>query len=257
MKTTTDPNNDEILVPVKEALDVYYRKWLEGVTQDDMIIALRKFRVKASDLEKYSSCFMNYCRYKVQFESNETLAKYNHALQIPLTAERRGAFVQMAQAGLSIAKISKVMAIPVMTIYDYWFVIDPGLRMEIETAADILDAKITMSLSKRAVGYKVKNKSVTTTKGTGADGRDVDLVVESVTERDVPADINAIKLWLINRTPERFSLDGSVNRSDNRGKIMEYIEDELHGRLPGADLDDEPEVDADQLEASEKEDSDV
>ncbi len=223
MRTEEDINTPGVKVPKKEVLESYYKEWLQG--KSDVQIA-EAIGVGEYEIQKYSSCFMNYCRYKVQFETRDTLAKYGKALQIPLTDERRKELIDLIKHGVSIAKASRILNIPIITIYDYWYIIDPMLRIEVETAVDAVDAKITKALAKRAMGYKVKNRSTTTTEGQGADGP-INMIVTSVVERDVPADVNAAKFWLINRTPEKFTLDGNVNRSENKGRIIEFLDQEL------------------------------
>lgn len=212
-----------IPVPGRKMLERYYQCWLEGM--DSRAIA-EKMGIKEEHLRAYEANYMAYCRYTVQFESKENLDKYQHALQIPLTAERREQLIDLIKHGVSIGKASRILNIPIITIYDYWYVVDPTLRVEIETAIDSLDAKVMKALAKRAIGYKVKNKTVTRTSGRGADGP-IDMTVESETTRDVPADINAAKFWLINRTPDKFTLDGNANRSGSKGAIMEFINAEI------------------------------
>lgn len=219
----TEEHIPGIKVPTKELLSKYYAEWLMG--KDDVQIA-ESLGVDVADIQRYASSFMNYCRYAVQFESKEILLKYNHALEIPLTPERRKKFIDLVKHGVSIAKASRILNVPVITIYDYWYVIDPMLRVEIETAVDELDAKVIKSLAKRAVGYKVKNKTTTTTSGTSERGP-ISMTVVSEVERDVPADVNAAKFWLINRSPDKFTLDGNANKSENKGRILEYIDGEI------------------------------
>ena len=74
----------------------------------------------------------------------------------------------------------------------------------IETKA-ILDAKVEMSLFRRAVGYPVTKIEVTT-----EDGFETKRVVKT---EDLAPDVQACRLWLMNRDPEHWRDKQEVEHS--------------------------------------------
>jgi hypothetical protein len=205
-------------------LEKYYELWLEGKELSDI---QKQLELDDKTFNDYTPAFLNYCRHHLKHNIRDNLSGAD-APDVPqLTPERRAKFIEYVSLGLSYDKVSKIMNIPLITIMDFWFKENPDFKAEAEYAIDLLDAEITMSLVKRAKGFKTQSKTTTTVEGNNEKG-EVKTTTTSETEKEFAGDVGAQKFWLINKQSDHFSVDGEVNRKGNKGKILEAI-DELIG----------------------------
>lgn len=204
-------------------LDKYYDLWLAG---EDSRSIQAKLEMNDNKFNDYTSLFLHHCRVKSGMAAREALHNGEVPAIIELTSERRKKFLEYVSLGLGYDKASSMMAVPLVTVLDYWFVEDPTFKIEAQHAVDQLNADITLSLASRAKGLKSESKTVTVVEGEDLDGKHKSTTT-STTTRFIAGDVNAQKFWLINRCPDAFSLDGTVNRKSNKGAILDAIESML------------------------------
>ena len=203
----------------KLLLEQYYDLWRKGETAFSI---KRELKLDDEDFKDGQPEFLYYCRCreKEAFRKGCAEGTYSH---LSLTAERREDFLDHLGSGLNVSEACLVMGVPLPTLYDVWYVKDPDLKYMAENIAMLQNAKIKKSLFKRAQGRTYLSRSRTRTTGQGAEGR-IDMTVESVVEKEVEPDVNAIKLWLINRDPDNWSESGAKGSRGNMGTIMDAIE---------------------------------
>ena len=201
----------------------YYSLWKEGKTLAEIKEGLG---IGEPAFKKLQPDFLVYCRHRVKHDTIEKLRAGLVPDSVPLTSENRAKFLKYAEVGMALDKISNMIDVPLITIMDYWFVIDPDLQSHYQNSAAKADAEVEMALKKKALGHGSKTVTVTTTEEYDPiKGKKMTSVVTSETERPMAGDIQAQKFWLINRVADRFSLDGEGNRNTNKGKILEAIEE--------------------------------
>lgn len=215
--------------PIKiEILERYFELWLEGIGSCEIQeIVLREFadgenKISESKFKDNLTAFFMYSRERVSWEYRNKVDGVRPAIPV-LTAARRAQILLFAAAGYDYPKIAKLLNVPTITLTDFWFKEDPFLKVEVDTAIEIKDAKVIASLTRRALGHKKKSKTTTTV--VGPEGT---ITTTSETEDEIAGDVNAQKFYLINRKPDQFSLDGEVNRVGNKGKILDFIENTVN-----------------------------
>lgn len=212
----------------QEDLDSYYYMWQAGHSASEIRETLG---LSQNVFEANMPYFLYHCRQKTK----ETCR--NGALcHIELSTERRKEFLELVASGVDYPKAAKIMNIPLPTIMDIWFVEDPIFKDQVDTILDLMNAKVMRALYKKAVGYRTVVKSVSRQKGIGEKGNPIEMTTVTKTEKIVDGDFNAQKLWLINRLPDQWSVDGVVNREGNKGAIMKLL-----GSVLDKDIDDRDE----------------
>ena len=131
------------------------------------------------------------------------------------------------------------MDIPLITVTDFWFK-DLHFKAKVDQAVKLINANVKRAIYRRATGYEYDGGYTTESSGTRTvtEGKGEDKV-----EREVPfhnittirkinvvePDVNAAKFWLFNRCPDDFSIDGQRTNINNKGKILQWIEDQAAG----------------------------
>lgn len=210
--------------PTENELKIYYKLWKAG--KDNLEIR-EAVKMSESVFDKNLPYFLHYARRAFKEDYRNGLAAGKPPL-LELTEERRKQFLQLSSSGLSYVQVAKIMNIPLPTIMDVWFVDDPVFKAQVDTINDLMNARVQQALYKKAIGYRTTVKTVTKMKGVGEKGQPVNTTTVSKQEKIVDGDVNAQKLWLINRLPEQWSADGQVNKDGNKGTIMKMLEDETN-----------------------------
>lgn len=113
-----------------------------------------------------------------------------------------------AKAGLSDRQIAKNMGISRSTLYE-WKKKYSDISDALERGKTVINEEVENALLKKALGYTYTEQVVVKTKQIYYDDRNNKCQKEEVVvmdvEKEVPADITAIKFWLINRERERWS----------------------------------------------------
>ena len=113
-----------------------------------------------------------------------------------------------AKAGLSDRQISKNMGISRSTLYE-WKKKYSDISDALERGKTVINEEVENALLKKALGYTYTEQVAVKTKQIYYDDRNNKCQKEEVVvmdvEKEVPADITAIKFWLINRERERWS----------------------------------------------------
>lgn len=113
-----------------------------------------------------------------------------------------------AKAGLSDRQIAKNMGISRSTLYE-WKKKYSDISDALERGKTVINEEVENALLKKALGYTYTEQVAVKTKQIYYDDRNNKCQKEEVVvmdvEKEVPADITAIKFWLINRERERWS----------------------------------------------------
>ena len=120
-------------------------------------------------------------------------SKYNPKYHIPWSKS-------LAMEGLTDEEIAKRMEIAKSTL-NKWKIDYPEFKEALEMGKEPADAEVELSLYKRAVGYKYKEKKVIVT--MDKDGNQQPARIET-TEKEVIPDVTAQIFWLKNRRPDRY-----------------------------------------------------
>lgn len=221
-----------------EILQKYYDLWLSGITPAKIRQKLKLSKQKFND---YTPDFLNYCRHQVKFETRRRLTLDGKPQLVELTPEREAEFIGLVSSGLSYDKAALVMDVPLVTVIDYWFK-DDRFKSRVEMATELVNVRAVQAFYKRVVGYEYDGGYRSITRGTKVveryegKGRSRRKIVEEVpysTEtiiekiNVVEPDVTAGKFWLFNKLPDEFSLDGQRTNINNKGKILQWIEDEV------------------------------
>lgn len=222
----------------REACETYYKLWKKGASESELQIAVG---LSSERFEKQVPQFLAYCRHHNKHDTRESLVNGEPPDHIKLTPERREEFLNYAVGGMSMERAAKAMNVPIPTVLEVWFVSDPLLKEEMAMSSEKADAKMQLALYKRGTGYSYlsKQKSVVRNKIT-ADRReelklsDSDhgyITTETLmeTEKQVAGDVNAQKFWLINKNPDKWTLDGEGNKESNKGALLTLL-DKMLGR---------------------------
>jgi len=131
-----------------------------------------------------------------------------------------------ARLGLSHSEIAALWEVAPATVSG-WIKRYKGLRDAYSRGRSVADAKVAAALYKRATGFSVTERHVTTTQ----DG----IILKTIDKHFAP-DVGAIKFWLTNRQPEHWrdrveaQVDGSITvelrqfREPIDGEIEDVIE---------------------------------
>ena len=201
-------------------LQMYYELWLKGKTHDEIKAIIP---ITESLFNRLEPMFLSYCQKQAAFDTREALANAESADIAKLTPDRRKKFLEYVSLGLSYGKAAQMLNVPLATVTEFWFKQDILLRVEAKSAAEMLDAQITMSLAKRALGYNVPVETVVKVESELPGGETSQTTTTSKSTRHIPGDTGAQKFWLINRSSDKFSIDGEVNKTSNKGAILEAI----------------------------------
>lgn len=103
--------------------------------------------------------------------------------------------VGRSKHGLTDAELAKKIGVAVRTIHR-WKKDHPEFRDALVETKAILDARVELSLFRRATGYSATKVEVTT-----EDGTETKRVTKT---EEIAPDVQACRLWLMNRDPERW-----------------------------------------------------
>lgn len=207
--------------PAKELLHEYYLLWKQGYSDSDIRDILG---VSANVHKENQPHYFNYCKIKMK----EELAA--GTFSIVLSESREEEFLDYVRAGVPYDKAARMMNIPIPTLLEVWFK-DEDFKAKVDFALEQATTKVVKALYKRAIGYTARTKCVTTTVTKGRVDKEgamlADLTVESTTEREehMPGAIDAQKFWLINKSSESWSMDGGTMKANNKGQILQALED--------------------------------
>ena len=208
-------------IPTDKECEKYYYMWRDGMNNEEIAKSLSRSPAQMKDGMPY---FLHYTKqkYKEDFRNGMANGRPPH---LELTEERRAQFLKLSSSGLDYVKISKIMNIPLPTIMQVWFIEDPVFKDQVDTIKELMDARVIQALYKKAIGYRTTTRTVTKMKGIGEKGSPIESTTVVKAEKIVDGDFNAQKFWAINRLPESWSADGTVNKDGNKGQIMKMIDD--------------------------------
>ncbi len=103
--------------------------------------------------------------------------------------------VGRSKHGLTDTELAAKLGVAVRTVHR-WKKDHPEFREALIETKAILDARVEMSLFRRATGYLVTKTEVTT-----EDGTETKRVTKT---EEIAPDVQACRLWLMNRDPERW-----------------------------------------------------
>lgn len=206
--------------PTQQECEKYYYLWRDGRNNDEIAEALS---FSAGRMTSNMPYFLHYAKnkYKEDFRNGMVNGNPPH---LELTEERRTQFLKLSSSGLDYIKVSKIMNIPLPTIMEVWFVKDPAFKDEVDSIREVMDARVIQALYKKAIGYRTTTRTVTKMKGIGEKGSPIESTTVVKAEKIVDGDFNAQKFWAINRMPDAWSADGTVNKDGNKGQIMKMID---------------------------------
>ena len=135
--------------------------------------------------------------------------------------------VGRSKHGLTDAELAKKIGVAVRTIHR-WKKDHPEFRDALVETKAILDARVEMSLFRRATGYPVTKTEVTT-----EDGTETKRVTKT---EEIAPDVQACRLWLMNRDPERWrdrqqvEHSGEIKIDDARAVLLARLQARVPGR---------------------------
>lgn len=209
-------------VPEK-VLKKYYELWLKGVP-------LQKIKVRLKmDTRKFNQLtpdFLAYCRHQIKFDTRANLANGDLPDFVKLTPERADDFVEYISAGLDYPTAAKIMNVPIVTVLEVWFK-DKVFKDRVETAVELTNARVVMALYRSAIGYEFKYNETSVTDGTNKDGEPYSSETITRKTKHFPPNVAAGKFWVFNRDPDNWTIDGERIRGHNKGKILEFIQEQI------------------------------
>jgi len=225
-----------------EFLETFYRLWLDGLDEQQL-----KEELHLTDKQylKYLPALFTYCKHHIKFETRDQLDAGRTPNLAKLTPYRREKFLEYMSLGLDFIKASSLLNVPIVTITEYWFKEDPMLKEEALMAVDKANAEVMMALKRKAIGTASEVVTETTTEGESVKEGKYSSTTTSTTKKKIAGDVAAQKFWLINRDPDKFTLDGEVNRQGNKGAIMEALS-KIIGKVGDDDLDERFKEDGDE-----------
>lgn len=214
-------------------LQMYYDLWLSGATPS---IIRKKLKLSVAKFKEYAPDFLTYCRHQIKYDTRIQLTKDVEPDLVKLTPARVEEFLFHIGTSLSIPDTALIMGIPLITITDFWFK-DSCFKAKVDHAVLLVNANVKRALYRRATGYEYDGGHITETRGTrtvtegvGKDKIEKEIPFHNVTEirkiNVVEPDVNASKFWLYNRVPDEFSVDGQRTNINNKGKILQWIEEQ-------------------------------
>lgn len=227
-----------------EVLQRYYDLWLIGATSS---IIRKKLKLSIAKFKEYAPDFLVYCRHQIKHDIRIRLTQGGEPDLVKLTQTRAEEFLFHIGTGLSYPEAALVMDIPLITVTDFWFK-DVMFKAKVDQAVKIINANVVRAIYRRATGYEYDGGHTTETHGSRvvSEGKGDDKV-----ERETPfhnittvrkinviePDVNAAKFWAFNRMPDQFSIDGQRTNINNKGKILQWIEDQTQD-LGDTDMED-------------------
>lgn len=220
-----------------EVLEEYYELWLTGATASKI---QKKLNLSQRKFNQYTPDFLTYCRHQVKFDTRLQMVKGDPPNLVELTLEREMQFLQLISTGIAYDKAALIMNVPLVTVLDYWFK-NKIFKAKVGYAIEIVNARAVQSFYKRVCGYEYDGgyrtrtngvKLIEQTIGRGDNKRKVTKEVpyhsETVVEKMnvIEPDVNAGKFWLFNRMPDEFTVDGQRTNRTNKGKILQWIEEQ-------------------------------
>lgn len=207
--------------PDKQILHEYYLLWKQGYSDSEIRDILNLSLTIHKENQPH---YFNYCHIKMK----EELAAGTFSMV--LSENREEEFLDHVRAGMAYDKAARMMNIPIPTLLEVWFK-DENFKAKVDFAREMATSKVVKALYKRALGYTARTKCVTTTVTKGRVDKEgavlSDMTVESTTEREehIAGAIDAQKFWLINTASEHWSVDGGTMKANNKGQILQAIED--------------------------------
>lgn len=114
----------------------------------------------------------------------------------------------MARIGMNNEQMASDMGISVATLYN-WQNEHPEFLEAIKEGKSESDFKVVSSLFRRAMGFSYNEKEIVKTGDA--------VVKQKVTEKFIPPDVSAIKMWLCNRDPSRWADKNQTELSGPNG----------------------------------------
>jgi hypothetical protein len=209
----------------QKILDEYYELWLDGLSVASIT---ERLGVTSNHLKRLEPFLLANCRHRLAQETRNDLVRGFAHDRAKLTGHRLTELYKYVGASGDLSKALKVMGIPLATYTEVWCKQRPELREEIEMLIDKWDLDTVVALHRRALGedrpYRVKVKTTGTALGKG--GEAVPVESESVTEgsKYICPDFNSLRFELINRMPDKYSIDGQGNGGGARGRILTALD---------------------------------
>lgn len=197
-------------------LDEYYLAWAHGSDEEALE---RQTLMSGPAYQRKYPYFVAYCRERADAEALSAMDSGNLPNVIRRTSFLEEALLAEVSSGMNLQQACSNISVPYITVAHCWMK-DPVFAGLIKDAVASTTAKTVKALYHKAWGVSRKRKSVTTM--TDAVGNVLNRST-TVTDENIPADINAIKFVLTNRDPEKWTEDKSSNPSKDKGLILNYI----------------------------------
>jgi len=193
------------IIPSDPRFEQYYQLWKSGVTESEILSELDISRVQ---FRKSQALFFNYVRDRMRQELCD------NTFVLEKTPEREEEFLSLVSAGLDWPRACRILNIPLNTLVDFWFK-DDSFKARVDYCVEMATAKVIAGLYRRASGEVRKLRSVS----EGSQGR-------MVTEREeyVSPSVDAAKFILINREPEKWTLEGNPTPDRDRALILSALD---------------------------------
>jgi len=205
--------------PPKYQLEQYYNFWIRGLETTDIA---QEMNVSPEYIKQHEAVFFEFCRQTARIELQESLAGNKEVVKIELSPKRKKILIDLYSSGFPLNRIADYLNVPTITITEFWFKDDPTLKIQCEAAATKSDHDVLKALKKRAIGFRFKSKSVTTTKIKST----IVSTVETERIQVITPSVNAQILWLINRLGWVTGNEGLPKSAD-----AEKTEYDIHEKL--------------------------
>jgi hypothetical protein len=197
----------EVIKPNKEYLERYYELWLTCESDADLLMKLSQSFPAQRNMQAYVKrhlpAFHSFCRHKLSLTTKASLVSDGTVAYILLNDERRSQLLTYAGLGYPLEKCAAMLNVPLLTITELWFKVDPELKEELVVMRDRYDARVLNAIFKRAEGYELTDEQVTTEEAEHLtkDGQVVKVKTTRILSRvnHVPGATQAQKLWAANR----------------------------------------------------------
>lgn len=223
-KTLSKVLNMSFKEPCQAHLDLYYALFKEGFTDDQIFERMnKKYLTTKEDFEEWAPFFFNYTKRSIRNDAGKGI------VAIELTPALEEKFLEYLRYGLPLDKAAKALNIPLATVTEYWFTFE-NFKARVDHAIEMANLEVVKALHKRACGFRVHTKTVTTVTGNKKqddDHADPNAVMQTETIREeiILPSVEAAKFWLINKSPEKWSANGDNKSEGNKGKILEAIDE--------------------------------